>query len=260
MGAFCGRVVRGRLARRYGQEPVPLPRLVAWRRLLWGRNPFSPTVNEVRDSSASLDSHELAALLRGAELGTWSMHPQSLNAIGGAIRKRKPGLVIELGSGWSTVCLAFYMQKIWGSHPHLRVVAIEQDSSFAAQTRHLLETAGLGHLVEVREVPVEIQQGASGYMEGALGDALVGLEAQMFVIDGPAGAPGIRRGTLPRLAQLACHPKGALFFLDDALRDGELAAGQEWASLPDVAVRGVSLTGTGLLVGELLPPKDEMGS
>ena len=71
--------------------------------------------------------------------------------------------------------------------------------------------------------------------------------ADLLVIDGPAGPPGVRFGTLP-LAR-GCASEGATFVMDDALRDGELDVARRWDAMPYLRVRGLQLIEKGLLTG-----------
>lgn len=248
---FVGRLARALLSLRYGNDPIPFEQVIRVRRFLWGRNPLAPHSREVRASAASVEPDALRGLLDGAELGTWSLHPATIAIIRRAIHEHRPRLVIELGSGWSTVCLAFFLREVWGDNQTLRLVSIEQDAFFAATTRQRLAAAQLEHLVDVKEVPLVPGSATGGYAEAILHRALAGLKGDMFVIDGPAGSAGIRRETLPQLVRLACAETGAVFFLDDALRDAELRAATEWKRRLQIKISGVALAGAGLLVGRV---------
>ena len=78
---------------------------------------------------------------------------------------------------------------------------------------------------------------------------LVGAIRPTFVvIDGPATETD-RFGTLPLIRPYV--KANALFYLDDALRDGELDVARRWARLPYVEVNGIYLTEKGLLQGNV---------
>jgi len=86
---------------------------------------------------------------------------------------------------------------------------------------------------------------SDGFLQAVLKDD----RPDFVVIDGPAAEPGARFGILPLVRQFL-RPR-AWFFMDDALRDGELRAAQLLSQLPYVRVDGVYLVGKGLLVGQV---------
>ena len=65
------------------------------------------------------------------------------------------------------------------------------------------------------------------------------------VVDGPSAEPGARVATLIVFRPLLAP--GALIFMDDALRDGELWAANQWAAMPELEVMGVVLVDKGVL-------------
>ena len=77
----------------------------------------------------------------------------------------------------------------------------------------------------------------------------VPIHPDFVVIDGPAAQDGARFGTLPLIRRYLSS--GARFYLDDALRDGEIDIAERWARLPYVQVNVVRLTEKGLLLGEV---------
>ena len=71
--------------------------------------------------------------------------------------------------------------------------------------------------------------------------------ADCVIIDGPSGPPGCRLSTLPSIIEFCRH--GTRWFLDDALRDGELAVLSEWSKHPGIVVEGIYPIGKGLATG-----------
>lgn len=66
------------------------------------------------------------------------------------IRTRRPRLVLELGSGPSTVWMAYAVEEAGG-----RIVALDHDAERAARTRAALATHRLAGVAEIREAPLE---------------------------------------------------------------------------------------------------------
>ena len=248
------RLARGilrRLRLLAGQRAVPLDVVRAVR--LIGGSPLAP-VSRPTDAS-SLHARPLAALLAGIELGTWALGPRSIDEIVGLVERVRPDVIIEFGSGSSTVALAWAIRESRGASEQPRIVSLEQDADQARRTRDLLLRAGLQTEAVVLVAPLEEQviegRRTTCYApHGALADALHGRSADLIVIDGPAGPAGVRFGTLP-LAHAAARD-GATFLLDDALRDGELEIARLWAGLPWVHLRGIRLVEHGLLLGTVV--------
>ena len=113
----------------------------------------------------------------------------------------------------------------------------------------MLGRAGLAQWARVHVVPVgPIEDSADTCYQVRA----AGLETQLtaaydlVLIDGPASS---RRMTLP-LAR-ALMTRSAVFMLDDALRDAELADLRAWRDQPGVEIDGVFLMGKGLAIGRV---------
>jgi predicted O-methyltransferase YrrM len=230
---------------------VPLAIVNLLRRV--GSGP-SPLVATHGSSASLLRTVPLAALLEGTELGLWSPGPRSIDELVEMVRDVRPETLIELGSGTTTVALAWAVRDTLGPGARARIVSVDQDPEYAAATTARLAEAGLDRDVRVISVPlvdqdVEGRQTCCYALVDDLATALDGRLADLVFIDGPAGPPGIRFGTLPLVRPYV--RVGAPFVLDDALRDGELQIARDWADLPYVSIRGIRLIDHGLLIGSL---------
>lgn len=236
------------VAQKYGGDAVPVDELMKLQRRLPGRNPLSPRAHEITASAQSLNNARLASLLKEETLGTWSLGPRSINYLEEAIERRRPRLVLEMGSGISTACLAVFVQNL-AEDPAL--ISIEQSEEAATATKARLQRAGLAGIASVVVRPMKAQrvlgrQTICYDLEG-LSDLLRDRMIEFLLVDGPAGPAGTRFGTVP-----LCLPfmgDRSWFLLDDALREAELAIAREWAALPRVSVEGVLPWETGLLQG-----------
>lgn len=133
--------------------------------------------------------------------------------------------VVECGSGSSTVWLAAACR----SRGRGRVVALEHDESYAAQTAAALADNGLSDLAEVRHAPLESVQ-LDGepwrwYERGAWADLRA---VDVLFVDGPPGVTGplARYPALPLLAETL--QDGALVVLDDTHRSDESEILSRW--------------------------------
>jgi predicted O-methyltransferase YrrM len=175
------------------------------------------------------ETHNVFRVLEGgAPLplpGGWAASTDLLGELMRAIASRRPQCVVELGSGVSTLVIAAALR----SNGAGRLISIDADEGYAAQTRDQLLRQGLGDWVELR-VAALTEMKCEGiarpwYDTRALAD-LGGVE--LLLIDGPPTAlrADIRYPSLPffwgRLAP------GAIVLLDDAARPPERAMAAAW--------------------------------
>ncbi len=239
----------------FGGGLIPLERIMRVRELLHGDNALFPILESIRATGDALNNSFLSSQLADVELGSWSLAAASLNFLEHQIHSLSPRLILEFGSGVSTACLARYMQDVHGDSDRLYVVSIEQDLKYLRSALSLLETLSLRSCVRILHAPLseqEIEGTRTTCYElptGMLHDLLHGVLPDFVLIDGPAGGSATRYGTLP-LARPFLAPE-AWFFLDDALRDGELRVASMWNDLPYVKLLGVRLCGKGLLQGQM---------
>lgn len=240
----------------YHDKPVPVSTLLFLRKLARGSDVLSLEFRAVRTDGRILHNPFLSSQLVNMEIGMWSLTVDTLNFLERQIQFLKPETVLEFGSGISTACLARYMQELHGNTNRMYVFSIEQDAKFAQETEHLLQTLHLEKYCRVVYSPLcdQLIEGIRTTCYDLRGDFLNKVLEDNYpdfvVIDGPAGGPGARFGTLPLVTPFLSSR--AWFFLDDALRDGELKVAQLWDRfLPDVRIHGIVLTGKGLLVGQI---------
>jgi predicted O-methyltransferase YrrM len=233
---------------------IPLPFVMVVRRLALGEDPLLPRQASIRTTGQALRHPDLRALLANQELGSWALGAQTLNWLEDQVANLRPRLVLEFGSGASTLCLARFLVDLHGPVALLRVISIDQEESYAAQTRELLRLGGLDTYVKVLSTSLRTQE-IEGLvttcyeMPVTLSEVLDGRKADFVMIDGPAAEAGARFGTLP-LARPFLAPSAA-FVLDDGLRDGEIWVAHRWAKLPGVRVEGILNIDKGLVVGQV---------
>lgn len=238
----------------YRGKPAPL-RLIRVMRFLDPRSdPLPPRYSASAPTGSALRHPVLAKLLADREFGHWSLSIDVVEFIGSEIARLKPSLVLEFGSGSSTAIIAQLMADLHGSDGRLRVISIEQNAEYVAETTALLERLGLTRNVEIIHAPLKRQ-----VIEGVettcydiperLAVAAADEVVDLVVIDGPAAESGARFGTLPFARPLIAGD--AVFLLDDALRDSEIDTATMWARLPYIRLEGVFLVGKGVLRGRI---------
>ncbi|MEV6984241.1 class I SAM-dependent methyltransferase [Sphaerisporangium sp. NPDC051017] len=185
----------------------------------------------VRQNYAQLEALiDIRALLQPRapmpRLRGWAASPDVLRLLVERIAADPAEIVVECGSGASTVWLGYAAQRFGGG----RVIALEHDERFAESSRDLVLAHGLQDVVEVRHAPLTSWTADGGetipwYDTRALDD-LTGIG--LVFVDGPPGAtaPMARYPALPVLLP-RCAPD-AWFVLDDADRPAEREAADRW--------------------------------
>jgi predicted O-methyltransferase YrrM len=171
--------------------------------------------------------------------GDFALNPTDLLELLHLIRTRQPRLVLELGSGTSSVWIAYALEKSGG-----RLVSLDHDGGYAARTRSALAAHGLSPIAEVRDAPLT-PAGIDGrdypwYDPEALADL---HDIDFVLIDGPPAATGAdARYPAMHMIEKRLADRATIVF-DDAGRADEQAAMTAWTE------RFTGLTREGELLG-----------
>jgi len=208
-----------------------------------------PPMDTFRSTGAALTDPELARILEKDELGTWALDVASIEALWEKLQADRPAVVLEFGAGVSTVMLARYAQ--WRAAEGAErpiIVSIEQNAGVREKVEQRLASLGMSEGVHMMHAPLSETSRYRIDLE-QVKQRLDGRAVDWLLIDGPAGPEGCRDSTLPDVMPLCRN--GARWFLDDALRDGELGILREWSRLRGVEVEGIYPIGKGLATGRL---------
>ena len=181
------------------------------------------TVQEV-EALSQLEQLFTGALPRPL-LGGFAMTPTAMLALFGEIQKNKPALVVELGSGTSTLWIAQAL-KLNGVG---RLVSIEHLEEFHAKTLAALRNSGLEEWVDLRLAPLEEVDINGETFNWYASSSIQGLKnIDIFIVDGPPGFTGplARYPALPLL--VGSLAERSLVIVDDADREDELATVKRW--------------------------------
>lgn len=181
------------------------------------------TVQEV-EALSQLEKLFTGALPRPL-LGGFAMTPTAMLALVGEILRSKPALVVEFGSGTSTVWLA----QAFALNGEGRLVSIEHLQEFYDKTLAALQVAGLGEWVDLRLAPLEEIEVNGEIFNWYASSAVQGLrEVDIFIVDGPPGFTGrlARYPAVPLLEDSLADR--SLVVVDDADREDELATIERW--------------------------------
>lgn len=156
----------------------------------------------------------------------FSIEPAAILAVVEDLAETKPALVVELGSGLSTVWIAAALASIGRG----RLVSLEHDLHYLNQTRAWLQANGLEEWVDLRLAEVKPCRTANGesvnwYDTSKLED-IDGVD--VLLIDGPpqSTGPHARAPALEFLRDKLAD--GARLFVDDATRGDEKAMVAQW--------------------------------
>lgn len=143
---------------------------------------------------------------------SWAASPDLLLTLMDIVLKNRPKLIVELGSGISTLVMAK------ASQGRTKIVSIDHSEEFAQKTRNMLKDHGVKN-VEVRVAPLKKHASGTDWYDIALLKNLKNID--LLVIDGPPGSknPKARQPALKEF-ESKLSPK-AIIVIDDVNRDGE---------------------------------------
>lgn len=157
-----------------------------------------------------------------------------LNAVWELIRSERPQRVLELGSGLSSLVMAYALEANGAG----RLQALEDRGESAAATRQLLAEHNLQSYAQVLDAPLRpLKLDGERRHWYTLPEPSSDQPIDLLFVDGPAGqlAPGIRYPALPLLRDfLADH---AVILLDDTFREHESQILARWLeAFPELAL------------------------
>ena len=161
--------------------------------------------------------------------GRWAMDPTGLLEVLFLIRRKRPQVVLELGSGTSSIWIAYALEKDGG-----RLISVDHETEFADRTRSLLDLHEVSHLAEVRLAELRQLNINGEEFQWYDVDAFRDLnEIDLLLVDGPPGSLG-ETARYPALHVLESRlAPNAVVILDDADRPDEQGIVRRW--ITDVA-------------------------
>jgi predicted O-methyltransferase YrrM len=149
----------------------------------------------------------------------WAGSPDLLLTLAHAVKTFKPKLVVELGSGVSTV--------VMGKAGAKKIVSFDGSEEYAGHTRNLLKAHGIKG-AEVRYSKLSPFKNSSGWYDPNSFKDLKKID--LLVIDGPPGGDDVN-GRYPALDVLLSKlSPNAVVILDDAKRPGERRLADDFAA------------------------------
>lgn len=184
------------------------------------------------------------------QLGGWAMEADLLAEVAALVRRRRPKLVLECGSGTSTLVIGGILQALGDGH----LVSLEADEGFARATRQATAAHDIDGSVTIALAPLrQVEVGdrvVPWYDPDLVRSALTGRPPiEILVVDGPpsTAAPHARHPALPLLAPFLAPD--ALIVVDDCDRTDDRETVERWcAEFPDLVRTDLAVSRGALLL------------
>lgn len=172
---------------------------------------------EARQEVAQITRLPLDALPKPTEW--WPADPRLLLEIARAVRSQRPALIVDIGSGSTTLVAAACCKRFKSG----RVIAFDHEAEYAEATRRSIAEHGLQDYATVIHAPltgVEFPGGRGQWYDPAA-FAAVTRPIDLLIVDGPPGSTGpqARYPVAPFLFDRLAGD--ARIFLDDTHRQDE---------------------------------------
>jgi len=154
---------------------------------------------------------------------SWAASPDLLLTLAQLVRKHNPKLVVELGSGVSTLVVAKAGAK--------KVISIDHSGEFADKTREVLKEHKVrGVEIRVAQLKAHIS-GVDWYDTAVIKDL---KRIDLLIVDGPPGSKNPEARMPARAEFIAKLSPKAIIVIDDVNREGERKLAESFAkALPN---------------------------
>jgi len=155
----------------------------------------------------------------------WIISPDAANALMALIDERKPDVIVEAGSGVSTLLCAYALRATGKG----RIVSLEHEAEYAARSQEALKQHELQAFASVHYAPLTpVTIGSERLLWYDTGALETVKSIDLLIVDGPPtkGAALARYPALPLLVERLSP--AALIFIDDGDRPAEKAVVERW--------------------------------
>ena len=157
----------------------------------------------------------------------WALEPDTAGFLVQLILQEKPNTVVEIGSGVSTLLIAYALEKNGKGH----LVSYDTEKEFANRTVGLLAAHGLSHRARVKHAafaPLRLADWDGLWLSTAAFEELGPDSVDLFLVDGPP-RPTTKMARYPALPVLHGKLKAnAIVLADDTEREEEQAMLRRW--------------------------------
>lgn len=204
-----------------------------------------PAQRLVKSKGKSVKAEAVRRLIRNDIIGVWTLDRMTIDLLWKELIRHRPMTIAECGCGISTLLIAQYLKQV---QPEGVCLSFEQSGSEIKRVGDRLAAAGLGKRVRFLDTPLN-PEGEYDFNAGQIHQVLEGRKLDWIIIDGPGGPDKCRENTLPMLMQYTAPQ--CRWWLDDALRDGEMEFLRDWEKIPGVMIDGIIPVGKGLGTGSI---------
>lgn len=161
------------------------------------------------------------------ELGGYALSAAKAAKLMELVLEKKPRLIVELGSGVSTIVSAYCLKMIGAG----KIVSFDHDEQFASITRDNISKHGLAEYVEIIHAPIaDVDIDGSVYKWYDIDISKFEKYIDMLFVDGPPRKTQ-NKARYPALRFFKSKlGAGALVLLDDANRADEIEIRKLWLS------------------------------
>jgi hypothetical protein len=160
--------------------------------------------------------------------GGWALTPDAAAILAREVAIRRPNIIVELGSGVSTLMVGRLLQQMGSG----RLISLDHDPDWAAETRRHISASGLQDYVEVIDAPLNKQHfDGKDYDWYRVPEQLRQIgQIDMLTVDGPPQvADTAVLSRYPALPAFAAQLSGqAMVYIDDAKRITEQEMVRQW--------------------------------
>lgn len=166
----------------------------------------------------------------------WTVQPDFAKHLMAEILDSKPGLILETGSGVSTLIAAYALRR----NGKGLLISLEHQEEYALKNRRELELHGLSDIVQIIHAPLkDYALGGENWPWYSL-ENVESMPVDMVIVDGPPAAtrPLARYPALPLFEKRLSRK--ATFILDDTGRKEEQEIIKRWrAQFPEFKAENV---------------------
>ena len=160
-------------------------------------------------------------------MSRWTAYPDLAKIIVRECMMNKPGLVVELGSGISTLITAYVLEQ--HGEVGAQVISLDHNEEYTQKTKNLIKSNKLESNAQVIYSPLEPRQiGDKIYNWYSLEGLTTKINIDLLIVDGPPVKTNqlARYPALPSL--ISRLSKDCVIILDDAARQSEQQTVSQW--------------------------------
>ena len=160
-------------------------------------------------------------------MSRWTAYPDLAKTIVHECMMNKPGLVVELGSGISTLITAYALEQ--HGEVGAQVISLDHNEEYTQKTKNLIKSNKLESNAQVIYSPLEPRQiGDKIYNWYSLEGLTTKINIDLLIVDGPPVKTNqlARYPALPSL--ISRLSKDCVIILDDAARKSEQQTVSQW--------------------------------